>query len=113
MCWREDKDVFACSYILSYFNNRKKKKVVVNDYQNLALQSARQINATETALEICEKSNKVFNVVKKYNEYHETDKNTVIKEFGNIFQLIAILCASLGISLEDVVIDSINKIKSK
>jgi NTP pyrophosphatase (non-canonical NTP hydrolase) len=59
-------------------------------------------------------SGEVIDLVKKHLFHsHELDKNHLIKELGDVAWYLAVACTALDITLEEVLITNIEKLKKR
>lgn len=93
--------------------------MTANEYQKLAMTTLNPalsekdiiINA---AMGLCGESGEVIDIVKKWlAQGHELDREHIADELGDIAWYLAEMATVLGISLEDVMIKNIEKLKRR
>lgn len=96
----------------------KNKGMTINEYQRLAQRTAntkRPSDKLENAcLGLAGETGEVCDILKKYLfQGHELDRPHMIEEAGDIAWYLAELAASLGVSLEDILLQNIAKLKRR
>ena len=90
-----------------------------NEYQKLALRTA---NLDESKKEIitnaifglCGESGEIADYFKKYYfQGHEFDTDVVVNELGDVCWYVALLAKALGVDLETVLNENVNKLKRR
>lgn len=90
-----------------------------NEYQKLAMITLnKELNKKEMLLNsvmgLCGESGEAIDLVKKhYFHGHELDKEKLIKELGDIAWYLAEAATALDISLEDILVANIDKLKKR
>ena len=91
----------------------------VNEYQKLAMKTLnKELNKKEMLLNsvmgLCGESGEAIDLVKKhYFHGHELDQEKLIKELGDIAWYLAEAATALDITLEDILVTNINKLKKR
>ena len=91
----------------------------LNEYQRLALCTAGhrenvQHVLTYTALGLAGESGEVADIIKKaFYHAHPLDKATVSKELGDVLWYLAVMADGLGISLEQIAAENIEKLRKR
>ncbi len=91
----------------------------INEYQKLAMVTLNQeLDKKEMLLNsvmgLCGESGEAIDLVKKhYFHGHELNKESLIKELGDIAWYLAEAATSLDISLEDILVANIEKLKKR
>ena len=63
---------------------------------------------------LCGESGEAIDIVKKWFAHgHELDRDGLIKEIGDVAWYIAEIAHALGVSLEEVLVRNINKLKER
>lgn len=90
-----------------------------NEYQKLAMTTLnKELNKKEMLLNsvmgLCGESGEAIDIVKKhYFHGHELDKEHLIKELGDIAWYLAEAATALDVSLEDILVTNIDKLKKR
>lgn len=90
-----------------------------NEYQKLAMTTLnKELNKKEMLLNsvmgLCGESGEAIDIVKKYYFHgHELDKEKLIKELGDIAWYLAEAATALDVSLEDILVTNIDKLKKR
>lgn len=87
----------------------------INDYQEAALRTAGENNATKMlmngALGLCGESGEVADIVKKHLfQGHVLDNEHIAEELGDVAWYIAVTAAAIGYDLETVLEMNVNKL---
>lgn len=108
-------DVFQCELIKNKFSEPKQfPRMEINDYQELALRTANKVDKINAALGLCGESGEVADLIKKYEfQDHILEKTKIVEELGDVMWYVAMMSAALGVSLEEVMITNINKLKRR
>lgn len=91
----------------------------MNEYQRLALRTAGYRESVEkvltyTALGLTGESGEVAEEIKKaFYHAHPLDKERLGKELGDVLWYLAVMADSLGISLEQIARDNIEKLRRR
>lgn len=93
----------------------------VNDYQKLAMTTANPIilndirkGLLDGALGLTGEAGEVAEIIKKTEfQGHWLDKNKLKEELGDIMWYIALIATTLDISIEDIMVANINKLKAR
>lgn len=91
----------------------------VNEYQNKAMRTLNKERSgkeilVNAALGLCGESGEAADIIKKYVFHgHELDRESLIKELGDVAWYIAEAATVLGISLEDVLNKNIEKLQKR
>ena len=95
------------------------KELSANEYQRLALTT---MNPALTKKEVlingvmglCGEAGEAIDIVKKYLAHgHELDRDHLIKELGDVAWYLAETAYALDISLEDVLLQNLEKLKKR
>ena len=95
------------------------ENMTINEYQKLAMTTLNKnlskkdvlINAV---MGLCGESGEAIDIVKKHlHQGHELDKDKLIKELGDVAWYLAEACTALDITLEEVLITNIEKLKKR
>lgn len=92
--------------------------MTINEYQMLAQRTANTSRAADklenACLGLAGETGEVCDVLKKYLfQGHELDRAHMIEEAGDIAWYLAELAAGLGVSLEDILIQNIAKLRRR
>lgn len=94
----------------------------LNDYQQLAMRTAPKFydyfdGVENAALGLCGESGEIIDLIKKVkyqgHPFNSATKKELIKEAGDQLWYIALLCESLGITLEDAATINIEKLRKR
>ena len=90
-----------------------------NEYQKLAMTTLnKELNKKEMLLNsvmgLCGESGETIDLVKKhYFHGHELNKEKLIKELGDVAWYLAEAATALDMSLEDILVTNIDKLKKR
>ena len=93
--------------------------MTINEYQQLAMTTLNPALSKKDVLingvmGLCGESGEAIDIVKKWlAQGHELDKEKLAKELGDICWYLAETATALGLSLEDVMIANIEKLKKR
>lgn len=85
-----------------------------NDYQKIAMRTANKEckNIANFGLGLSGESGEVVEIIKKHLFHgHELDKEKIVKEMGDCLWYLALGCEVIGVKLEDVIINNVEKLK--
>jgi NTP pyrophosphatase (non-canonical NTP hydrolase) len=91
----------------------------INEYQQLAKRTinkgmSKKDMLINSVMGLTGESGEVIDLVKKHLFHsHELDKNHLIKELGDVAWYLAEACTALDITLEEVLITNIEKLKKR
>jgi NTP pyrophosphatase (non-canonical NTP hydrolase) len=91
----------------------------INEYQQLAKRTinkemSKKDMLINSVMGLAGESGEVIDLVKKHLFHsHELDKNHLIKELGDVAWYLAEVCTALDITLEEVLITNIEKLKKR
>ena len=85
-----------------------------NEYQKLAMRTARELNIVEFALGISGEAGEVTDLIKKVEFHgHEMNKIKLVDELGDVLWYLALLAETIGVELEEVAKVNIDKLKER
>lgn len=90
-----------------------------DEYKKLAMRTAaipeedKESRLTHAALGLASEAGEVAGLLQKEFQGHERDKNHIKKELGDCLWMIAEACDALGISMTEVAITNIIKLKTR
>ena len=90
-----------------------------DEYKKLAMRTAaipeedKENRLTHAALGLASEAGEVAGLLQKEFQGHERDKNHIKKELGDCLWMIAEACDALGISMTEVAITNIIKLKTR
>ena len=93
--------------------------MTINEYQKLAMTTLNPaLSKTDVLLNgvmgLCGEAGEAIDIVKKHlHQGHELDKDKLTKELGDIAWYLAETATALDISLEDVLVGNIEKLRSR
>ena len=93
--------------------------MTVNEYQSLALTTLNpQLDKKDMLINgvmgLCGESGEAIDIVKKHlAQGHELDREKLVKELGDIAWYLAETAYALDVSLEDVLVQNIEKLKKR
>ena len=93
--------------------------MTINEYQKLAMTTLNPALSQKDVLingvmGLCGESGEAIDIVKKHlAQGHELDRETLIKELGDIAWYLAETAYALDVSLEDVLRQNIDKLKKR
>lgn len=90
----------------------------LNDYQKLAMRTNSNDNFVDgvlnAALGLTGEAGEVADMIKKYVYHgHKLTTNELVKELGDVMWYIALMCDTLGISMDTVANTNIEKLKKR
>ena len=91
----------------------------INEYQKLAMTTlnpnlSKQDMLINGVMGLCGESGEAIDLVKKHlHQGHELNKEALIKELGDIAWYLAELASVLDVSLEEVLVRNIEKLKKR
>lgn len=66
------------------------------------------------ALGLTGEAGEVADIIKKYIFHgHKLDRDEIVKELGDVLWYVALLCETIGVSIEDVMTKNIDKLKNR
>lgn len=84
----------------------------INEYQELALRTAGEVDIVNAALGLCGETGEVADLIKKYKfQGHDLNRWKLIDEIGDVCWYVAIMASAFGFSLEEVFVSNIDKLK--
>ena len=95
------------------------KELSANEYQRLALTTMNPALTTQEVLingvmGLCGEAGEAIDIVKKHLAHgHELDRDHLIKELGDVAWYLAETAYALDISLEDVLLQNLEKLKKR
>ena len=93
--------------------------MTINEYQKLAMTTLNpELDKKDVLINgvmgLCGESGEVIDIVKKHlAQGHELDKEKIIKELGDVAWYMAEIATVLGVELEDVLVQNIEKLKKR
>lgn len=92
------------------------EKMTANDYQHFAARTINHLcdNLTNTGLGLAGEAGEVADLIKKVTcQGHDLDelRQKLIEELGDISWYVALGCTVLGVPMEDVLAQNIDKLK--
>ena len=93
--------------------------MTINEYQQLAMTTLNpQLSPKEILINgvmgLCGESGETIDIVKKWlAQGHELDKEKLAEELGDIAWYLAETATALDLSLEDILVANINKLKKR
>ena len=93
--------------------------MTINEYQSLAMTTLNPALTEKDVLingvmGLCGESGEAIDIVKKWlAQGHELDREKLAKELGDICWYLAETATALGLSLEDIMIANIEKLKKR
>lgn len=93
--------------------------MTINEYQKLAMTTLNpQLSEKDILINgvmgLCGESGEAIDIVKKWlAQGHELDREKLAKELGDICWYLAETATALGLSLEDIMIANIEKLKKR
>lgn len=92
--------------------------MTINDYHRAAMRTApeldRQQMLIDAALGLTGEAGEVADLVKKANyQGHILDKDTIMKELGDVAWYIALACQGLGVTMQEVFQMNVDKLKKR
>lgn len=93
--------------------------MTINEYQKLAMTTLNpELDEKDVLINgvmgLCGESGEVIDIVKKHlAQGHELDKEKIIKELGDVAWYMAEIATVLGVELEDVFVQNIEKLKKR
>jgi len=99
--------------------NEHKEGLTANEYQRLAMASLNpKLNRKDVLINgvmgLCGESGEAIDIVKKYlHQGHELDKEKLAKELGDVAWYLAETAYALGIPLEKILRDNLEKLKNR
>ena len=95
------------------------KRLTINEYQQMALRTENGMvqifpRIFNAALGLCGESGEVADLVKKWAfQGHPKDHEKVAEELGDICWYIAVAADALGLTLEEIMVRNIDKLKRR
>lgn len=66
------------------------------------------------ALGLTGEAGEVADIIKKYIFHgHKLDRDEIVKELGDVLWYVALLCETIGVSIDDVMVKNINKLEAR
>ena len=93
--------------------------MTINEYQHLAMTTLNPKLSNDEILingvmGLCGESGEAIDIVKKwFAQWHELDREKLIKELGDVAWYLAEIAHALGVSLEEVLQRNIDKLKER
>lgn len=91
-------------------------RIGVSEYQKLAMRTASKQckNLSNVGLGLTGEAGEVADIIKKYlHQGHKLNKAHLANELGDICWYVALACETIGISLDDVLMNNIKKLKER
>ena len=113
----------AVAFFVRFYYNCRKRKVVFamtgNEYQKLAMVTLnkeldKKEMLTNSVMGLCGESGEACDIVKKHLFHgHELDRDSLIKELGDVAWYLAEAAAALDISLDEVLERNVEKLRKR
>ena len=106
----------AIDCLRAYEPNEYKPPMTANEYQNLAMRTAKPEcrKLSNVGLGLAGEAGEVADEIKKHLYHgHPLNKEKLVKELGDVCWYAALAATVLGVSLEDVMLMNIKKLKAR